>query len=51
MVNQAVGLAQSSGFDFEVKKIILKKFYRFLTGDIAAKLGGVCMCCMKKAIN
>ncbi len=41
MVNQAVGLATSSGFDFEVKKIILKKFYKFLTGDIAAKLGGL----------
>ncbi len=41
MVNQAVGLAESSGFDFEVKKIILKKFYKFLPGDIAAKLGGL----------
>ncbi len=41
MVNQAVGLAESSGFDFEIKKIILKKIYQFLPGDVAAKLGGV----------
>ena len=41
MVNQAVGLAEASGYDYVQKKIILKKRYKLLPGNLAAKLAGL----------
>ncbi len=41
MINQALGLAQASGFSLSQKKIILKKRYKFLPGDIAARMAGL----------
>ncbi len=41
MVNQAVGLAEASGYPYRNKKVLLRRRYRFLPGHIAAKIAGL----------